>query len=209
METNIFQKLEKLPFFTLDALRSQLGKNPLPTMKYNIKVGKVFRLKRGVYVTKEFVKKVKYQGRFEDYLEFLATKLLLPSYLSLEYMLSKYAVLSESPFTLTLITTKTPRVIKNFLATFAYSNIKEELFCGFNPAKKGDFEIKYATKAKALFDFLYLKKKILKVINKEVLRELRLNLEELKKGDWEEFENYLSLTKSKKMERIFQLLKTL
>lgn len=209
MKKDTFQKLEKLPFFTLDTLRSQLGKNPLPTIKYNIKVGKIVRLKRGVYVTEEFVKKVKYQGKLENYLEFLATRLISPSYLSLEYMLSKYGILTESPFTLTLITLKTPRIVKNSLATFTYSNIKKELFCGFNFVRKSSFEIKYATKAKALFDFLYLKKRVFKVINKEVLEELRLNLEELEKSDWEEFENYLFLSKSYKMERIFRLLKKL
>lgn len=209
MRIEIFQKLENLPFFTLEALRSQFGRDPLPIIKYNIKVKKIIRLKRGVYVTEEFIKKVKYQGKFEDYLEFLATKLLSPSYLSLEYMLSKYAVLTESPFTLTLITIKTPRVIKNSLSTFTYSNIKEELFYGFNSVKKGDFETNFATKAKALFDFLYLKKRTLKMINKDVIKELRLNLEDLKGRDWKEFENYLSLARSKKMEKIFKLLKTL
>lgn len=209
METKIFQKLENLPFFTFESLKGQLGKSPLSTIKYNTKVGKIIRLKRGIYVMEEFVKRTKYQGRFEDYLEFLSARLLSPSYLSLEYMLSKYALLSESPFALTAITIKTPRVIKNSLATFTYSNIKGDLFCGFYPIKKGYFEIKCATKAKALFDFLYLKKRTLKVINKDVLQELRLNLEDLERGTWEEFENYLSLAKSRKMGKISKLLKAI
>jgi len=207
MKNDIFLKLEALPFFTLEALKSQLGKNPLPTIKYNLRIGKFIKLKRGVYVTQEFVKKVKYQGKFEDYLEFLATKLISPSYLSLEYHLFKSGVLSESCFSLTLITTKTPRVIKNNLGTFAYYNIKEGLFSGFNIKIRGEFEIKCATLAKAIFDYLYLKKRTLRVINKEVIGELRLNLDEVKFSDWQEFKKYLSLAKSKKLETIFKFLK--
>ena len=207
MEKAVFCQLEKLPFFTLESLRAQLGKDPLPFIKYNIKKKKLIGLKRGLYVTNEFLKKIKYQGRFEDYLEFMAGQLLSPSYLSLEYMLSKYALLTESPFSLTAITLKTPRLIENPLATFAYFNIKKELFSGFQLIKKGAFQLKYATPAKALFDFLYLKKRTLKKIDKEVVQELRLNLEELKISDWQEFENYLALTKSKKLKTLFKFLK--
>lgn len=209
MSASTLQKLEELPFFTLEALRGQLGSDPLYNIKYNLKTGKTIRLKRGFYVSAEFVKKMKYQGKFEDYLCFLATKLLSPSYLSLEYMLANYSILSESPFTLTLITVKTPRVIKNPLATFTYYNIKNDLFCGFEPIKKGEFEVNLATKTKAFFDYLYLKKRMLKIINKDILKELRLNIEELSKNDWKEFERYIALAQSKKMEKIAKLLKTL
>lgn len=207
MKKEIFQKLNALPFFTLEGIRGQLKKDPLPFIKYNIKIGKFIKLKRGMYTTEDFVKKIKYQGKFEDYLEFLATNLLVPSYLSLEYILSKYALLTEAPFSLSLITLKTPRIIKNSLGSFSYFNIKKELFCGFRLEKRGNFELRYATKSKALFDFLYLKKRTLRIVNKEVIEELRLNLNELKREGWKEFEGYLNLAKSKKMEEIFKFLK--
>jgi len=204
---NMLLKLGGLPFFTLDALKSLLGENPLPTIKYNLRTGKLTKLKKGVYVSEEFLKRTKYQGKFEDYLEFLANRLISPSYLSLEYMLAKYAILSESPFTITSITTKTPRIIKNPLATFAYYNIKDELFSGFKLLKKPPFKIMAASRAKALFDYLYLKKRILKTVNKEIVEELRLNLDEFTFPDWQEFEKYLALARSKKLEKIFKILK--
>lgn len=209
MEKNIFVKLEDLPVFTIDALKNQFNKNPLPLIKYKLKTGKIMKLKKGFYVSAEFVKKIKYQGRFEAYLEYLATKLLCPSYLSLEYALNKYAILSEMPFALTLVTTKTPRTIQSQLAVLSYTNIKKDLFTGFDYIIIAGFEIKQASKAKALFDFLYLKKRMLKVINKQILESLRLNLGEMQGRDWQEFENYLVLSKSKKMEKIFNILKKL
>jgi predicted transcriptional regulator of viral defense system len=204
---DIFPKLENLPFFTLEALRSLLGKNPLPAVKYNLKIGKLVRLKKGVYVSCEFLKKIKYQGKYQDYLEFLASSLISPSYLSLEYMLAKYALLSEAPFTLTAITTKTPRIIKNSLGTFVYYNIKGELFSGFKIVERPPFKILVASRPKALFDYLYLRKRIFRTVNAEVVRELRLNLDELTAGDWQELQEYLALGKSKKLESIFKFLR--
>jgi len=209
MGKNIFIKLEDLPVFTISALKNQFKQNPLPLIKYKLKTGKIMKLKKGFYVSSEFVKKIKYQGRFEAYLEYLAGKLLCPSYLSLEYALNKYAILSEMPFALTLITNKTPRTIQNQFAVFSYTNIKKDLFTGFDYNIKKGFEIKQASKAKALFDFLYLKKRTLKIINRQIVESLRLNLGEMQARDWQEFENYFVLAKSKKMEAIFNILKKL
>lgn len=206
MEKELVGKLTNMPFFTLGALRSQSKKSVLPQIKYYKKTGKIVGLKRGVYVFQDFIERIKYQGQFESYLEFLGTNLLLPSYVSLEYALSKYSILSESPFTLTFITTKATRAFENSLAVFSYSNIKKGLFCGFEFVQKGDFEIARATKAKALFDFLYLGVKKWRGLTVAAVKELRLNLGELGNSDWKEFAEYISLADSEKMTELFNLL---
>lgn len=203
---NPLRRFENQPFFTIESLKSQLRQNPVPAIKYNLKTGKIIRLKKGIYVYASYTEKLRYAGRYEDYLEFIANKLVLPSYLSGEYMLSRYSVLSESPSTLTSITQKTTRIIENEIGNFSYSNIKEQLFCGFFIEKRGEFSIFKATKAKALFDFLYLKKRILRVVNEEVIREFRFNLDEFSKDDKEELNKYLELSRSLKLTKICKFL---
>jgi predicted transcriptional regulator of viral defense system len=203
---NPLRRFDNQPFFTIESLKSHLKQNPVPTIKYNQKTGKIIRLKRGVYVYASYTEKLRYAGRYEDYLEFIANKLISPSYLSGEYMLSRYSILSESPSTLTSITQKTTRIIENEIGNFSYSNIKEQLFCGFLIEKKEEFTIFKATKAKALFDFLYLKKRILRVVNEEVIQEFRFNLDEFSKDDKEELSKYLDISQSLKLMKICKLL---
>lgn len=206
MDKEIIQKLKKLPFFTLDSVKPQAKKNPLPSIKYYLKTKKIIRIKRGIYVFKDFVNKEGLQGKTETYLEFLANKLVQPSYLSLEYVLAKYSLASEAVYGLTSITLKTPRQINNELASFSYRKIKNSLFCGYNTIKKENYLITEATKSKALFDFLYFQKRGLKTINPTFIKELRLNLEEMEKPDWQEFEKYVKISKSKKMKIISKLI---
>jgi hypothetical protein len=86
-------------------------------------------LKKGLYVTNiYYLKEIDKTG----FKEFIASKLRFPSYISLEYVLGKYNFLSEATYPLTSITTKVPRTYHNFLGTYKYSNIKEQLYFGFN-----------------------------------------------------------------------------
>lgn len=203
---SLLAKFEDLPLFTISNLKLPSGKNLIPTIKYNLKTGKILRLKKGVYVSSKYLEKIKYMGRYEDYLEFVANKLVSPSYLSGEYMLWKYSILSEAPSVITSITKKTTRIIENDVGKFSYSKVKDPLFGGFIIKSVGEFNIFLATKIKALFDFLYLKKRILGVVEKQAVEELRLNLDEFSKKDREEFEKYLALAKSPKLLKIYQLL---
>lgn len=206
MDKDLKTKIKTLPFFLLEGLRPQSRTNILPFLKYQKKEGKILNLKRGVYVSKDFVEREKIKGDFAIYLEFLANKLVEPSYISFEYVLSKYSLISEAVYGLTSITPKTPRRIVNDLGAFSYFNIKSVLFSGYKTVQKGDYLIQEATKAKALFDFLYFQKRGLKKIELSFIKELRLNLEEMEKGDWREFEGYLKLSKSRKMGEIYKKL---
>ncbi len=206
MKEKKLSNFKNLPYFTLESLKSQFKENPLPVIKYNLKVGKLLRLKRGIYVWSDYWEKLRYAEKGENYLEFIANKLILPSYLSAEYVLGKYSVLSEAPSSFTSVTKKTSRFIENKLGNFSYFSIKESLFTGFELKKKSEFFIFESTKAKALFDFLYFKKRLLNVVNRETAAELRLNIEEFSNDEYRELKKYLKLAKSVKLNRICELL---
>ena len=57
-----------------------------------------------------------------------------------------------------------------------------------------------ATKVKALFDFLYLRKNILP--NRESVKELRLNIENMNNTDIRELKKYITLEGTKKLKTI-------
>ena len=69
---------------------------------------------------------------------------------------------------------KTARFSNRF-GRFFYHKIKDPLFCGFDIGKDGNFTILEATKVKALFDFLYIRKTFL--VDEKAIEELRLNIE--------------------------------
>ena len=122
------------------------------------------------------------------YGEFVANILKKPSYLSGEYVLQKYGILTESVFGFTCVTRKKTREYSNKLGSYIYSNIKDGLFCGYNIFNKSGFEIKEAIKSKALFDYLYFKLRNVPEVNLEVVESLRLNLDNITKKDFEDWQ---------------------
>ena len=172
----IIKNIENLPYFFIgDLTVFEKNKNYLKILLSRLAKRKIIiPLKRGYYVSKKYLDILEKKNLFKDYLEFIAT-VLSPAYLSLEYVLSEYNILTEFTCNFTLITKNKTKRFKNELGVFSYHHLKDELFGGFNAIKKDNFYIYKATKVKALFDFLYLRKNIL--INKKTIGELRLNLE--------------------------------
>lgn len=198
----IISLVEKLPYFDFATLAPiEKNKTYLKILfsRYE-KAGKLIRLKRGFYTTKIYLDESQKNNTFSFYLEFLANNLYLPSYLSLDYILYQYNLLTELPRNFISITKNKTACFSNRLGNFFYHKIKDELFCGFEIIKEGDFTIMKATKAKALFDFLYLRKNFL--IDKRAVKELRLNSENFNKNDLKELKKYLRLARSKKMKEI-------
>jgi len=196
----LLESVNSLPFFSISNFKILKPNQTKVFLSRWTSQNKIIRLKRGVYVTKEFINKIEKQNNKNNYLEFLACTLYKPSYLSTEYILSKNNILSESVYSFTCITTNKTNKINNNFEVFNYNHIKDQLFCGFKKKIKNQFQIYEANLAKALFDFLYLRKKIL--INKETIFNLRLNLDNLKKQDIKEFKNYVELEGSNKMKYI-------
>lgn len=203
----VFNLAEALPIFGAPDLAT-IGENKSYLkiiLSRFTKRGMMVRLRKNLYVTKNYIDSTDRKGTYSDYVEFISNKLYSPSYLSLDYVLHEYNMLTEIPKNITSVGLRKTNQYSNALGNFIYHKIKEELFLGFNVVKKGNFTILKATKAKALFDFLYFRKKLL--VDKEAVNEMRLNLNELKKKDFKELEKYIDIEGSPKMKEIFNWLK--
>lgn len=195
-----------LPYFRVDSLSAvENNKSYLKIFLSRLaKKGELVSLKKGIYVSREYLDDLEKKRHLNDYLEFLPAILYSPSYLSLEYILSKHNVLSEASYSFTSISKNKTKKFANKLGIFDYHRLKDDLFAGFEIIKAGDFLIYKAGKSKALFDFLYLRKNILP--NREAIKELRLNLENFNSQEIKELEKYVDLENSKKMKEIFNYL---
>lgn len=196
-----------LPYFTLgDLFLVFENKNYLKTMLSRYaKNRKVVRLKKGLYVSKEYLDNLEKKAALSNYTEFVGGIIYAPSYLSLDWVLYEQNILTESPKNFTSITLAKTASFSNELGNYFYHKIKKELFLGYLVEKKEDFIVLKATKSKALFDFLYLRKNMLP--DKKAVEELRLNLENISNKEWKELERYVKLERSKKMKDIFNNLK--
>jgi len=201
------QKLETASFFDKTTLQQvvKISDNSLySNIKRWIEKGDLIQLKKGLYVTNAYYQKV---ANKQDYLEFMANNLKYPSYLSLEYVLQKYSILSESVFSLTSISRKKTKIYSNKLGVFSYSSIKNDLFTGFSVVYKSGFKIRQASKAKALFDYFYLKSRSILKFDKDLLASFRLNLDEFGKADFVELDSFVKLAGSGNLRNIVKLLK--
>ena len=205
--------LTDLPYYTKQNLGLALGKNE-DSLDYWIKTmiqnQIILVLKKGLYVSSDYLDLIKAKGETEAYLEYLAGIIRSPSYLSLEYALAKYNLIPEAVFAITSITSKTTRTFQSTLTTFYYRNLKPKLFTGFVEKNFGKQTYKIALPAKALFDYLYLRKfSSLLEMKDYLLQDSRINWSELSADDWQMFEQYVELSASKKMLRIKKILESI
>jgi len=195
----ILSRLAGMPYFTVEGLSVFNYKDTylrvvLSRMEER---GDVIRLKRGFYISHAYCDAAKAAGNWTRYLEFIAARLYSPAYLSLDYVLYKHNLLTEVPVNFTLITANKTAVYKNALGLFSYHKIKKPLFCGYKTANEAGFPVYTASKAKALFDFIYLRRKLL--TGPDAFKTLRLNLENLDRTDIAEFKQYAVISKTPKM----------
>lgn len=189
----IVEYFGKIPYFYISNLKI------LDIPSYYLKIvvarmfkkGSLFRIKRGCYVSKFYIDEIKMDGKYNEYIEFIASKIYEPSYLSLEYVLYENNILTESPQNFTLITTKKTQKFRNSFGSFHYYSIKKDLFKGYKIQRVGDFIINKATTGKALFDFIYLRKSI--ITNKKVFDSFRLNISNLDKKEKKVFIEYVNI----------------
>jgi hypothetical protein len=197
------KELEILPYlnkFQARMLTGKEGRNLDKKLEQLKKIGYLKTFKKNMYVSDSFYQQIE-KGRYAEY---IANTLRSPSYISLEYILAKESLIPEGVFSITSITRKSSRIFRNFLGTFAFRNIKEVLFTGYREETWEGKIIRRASKAKALFDFLYLKK--LSNIEKEITTDLRINWGNFSANDFSEFKTYVILSKSKKMMRITNVI---
>jgi hypothetical protein len=202
----IKEKTENLLIFNKNYLKllEKDSNNLNSNIKYWLKNNDIISLKNGTYIFKDVYLKKKDK---DSYLEYLANQLLKPSYLSLEYVLAKYQIMSEPVRSLTSISLKSSRDYNNELGTWRYYQIPKELFTGFSFKSFKDQDIIIASKAKALFDFLYLRFRRGPIPKIENIEKLRLNLENLNKSDKKEFYSYFKLISGKRWYTLEKIMK--
>ena len=128
---------------------SRLFETPLRKTRYFLetytKQGLFVRLKPNLYVLK---------GKTPNE-EVIANALYKPSYISLEYALSRYGIIPEAAYTVTSVTTKVTANFDVLGREFSYQKIKKEAYTGYTPEKVGRHTIFIAEPEKALVDYLY------------------------------------------------------
>jgi predicted transcriptional regulator of viral defense system len=212
MKTAILSALESLPYFTLEAVKQLLGDETLAagtirTALYRwMKTGKVIQLKKGVYMARHFFE---LHSGDVDFLPAVSSILIPQSYVSLEYALQRYGILTEVTYPVSAVTLKQTRLIENRLGTFDFHNIKKALYTGFT--MEGYLGIPYcqATVAKALFDYLYFRPLggEIRLPNYHLVEELRLNLEDITDTGQDEFAGYIETSRSRKMALVMENLR--
>ncbi len=168
------------------------------------KRGLLIRLRRGLYLL----------GKAEREIEpsrlYLAGQIYQPSYISLEYALSRYGLIPERVADTTSVSAKKTARFVNDFGTFIYQSVKPSLFRGFT-LEKDEAGLPYfvAEPEKAAADFIYLNlRKIVDGKEEETLREsFRFqNLGSLRK---KKIADYFGLFNTRKMENIARVLRAL
>jgi predicted transcriptional regulator of viral defense system len=190
--------LEKGDLKNLEKSENTLGFN----VKYWLKKDKLIKLKNGFYIIRDKWDK---EDNKNEYLEYIANQLLPPSYVSLEYVLSKYQLLTEAQTAVTSVTTKTGRRFANKVGVFNYYSISEKLFTGYRTKKFKNAYIDIASKEKALFDFLYFYF-LQKEPNKKNIENLRINWENITKKELEKSRKFCELTNNKNIKKVFEII---
>lgn len=202
----VLKQIANLPYFELgDLAHLDKNKNYIKIILSRLKKrGKIIRLKRGIYASRDYLEKLARKNANSDFAELVSNIIYQPSYLSLEYVLAEHGALTESLKNITAVSSNKTAEFSNEPGYFIYHKIKPVLFAGFKVENKNGFSVLKASKDKALFDYLYFRKNILD--NREAAGELRLNLEMFTKKDRAEIKKYIKIEGSKKMEEIFNWL---
>lgn len=212
MTNAILTPFEHLPFFTLEGFKQMLASDKDETQRAGellsewSRQGKVIRLKKGVYMTKRFYEF--HQGEL-GFLPMVSAILEPLSYLSVEYILQRAAVLTEITYSVSAITAKNTKTIQSPAGVFTYRHLKPELYTGFTTQVYFGVYYYEASVAKALFDYLYLRPlpRHFRTFQLNLAEDMRLNVDEFSSDTKLEFENYVLSCASEKMTFILENLK--
>ncbi len=212
MNLDILAPLDNLPYFTIEAVKQLFGdKNSaigtIQTFLYRwMKTGQIIHLKKGTYMTLRFFETHRADVDFSS----MVSAILIPqSYVSLEYVLQRNGILTDITYPVSAITLKQTRTFENQAGIFTYRNLKLSLYTGYTISEYMGIPISQASKAKALFDMLYLRPlgTTLQSTKDELAESLRLNLEDFSRGDQLEFTGFVEISKSRKMDLILKSLR--
>lgn len=204
--------IKNTPYITkqnLGLVLDKRGENLKYWVRKLIRQGALIQLKKGFFVPKYFfdLNSMVGEEESEKYKIYLANQIRSPSYVSLEYVLAKYGFLAESVYSVTSITLKSTRSYSTSLGQFQYRHLKESLFFGYKIGTYRGKDMQEATLAKALFDYLYLRRFASQKVTREYLVESgRLNWGALSNVDVSEFKKIVRLSQSNKLKLILEFL---
>lgn len=188
--TKLFQKIKSIPksYFSIADLRkiSDFSDETLKvTISRMIRSGQITKLHRGIYTLDI------YKVDWENF----AIEIYSPSYLSFEWALAKYNILSQRPMNLTLAAAKRSRKITTPQNIIIYHHLQMKLFWGF--VKEENYLI--AEPEKAFLDLAYLSlngyaKFDIEEMNLELLDKSKLK-KYLRKIDYWRLNDFLAKTK--------------
>ncbi len=196
-----FQKfrleLKDFPFFTLSDLNKLSEKIYHHRLVEWQKNGYIERVGKGVYKFSE----VKLD---ELKLFYIANRLYVPSYVSLETAFSYYGLIPEAVNIITSVSSKKTTTFRTKYATFSYRTISKTLMFGYKIISSDNLNIKIAEPEKAVLDFFYLHAEMNSF---DHIVELRLNEDVFKEIiDKEKLNNYLTLFDNKSLNKRLNLL---
>jgi predicted transcriptional regulator of viral defense system len=190
---NLLEQLKLLPHFNKSSvyqLGRQLGLKDSTIDVYIsrfLKYREIIPLKNGLYVSADFFEKNREDFSYSFY---LANIIRIPSYVSSWAALQYYNLTTEAIHSITSITPKVTREYQTKAGNFAYQSIKKDLFLDFSLVK-GKFDFYIASPSKALFDLLYFRTRQFRGIKpemiKELIEELRIDVDEMDKTEQEKF----------------------
>lgn len=200
--TEFRNKVKHYPWFRSNMLTHLTDKPTILRRQISewLKKALLVTLKRGVYTLNDADRKV-------GITPFAISQLLYtPSYISLESALSYYNFIPEQVMIVTAISTKKTQTFNNAYGKFNYHHLSPENFDGYI-GENDEYGNPYfiATKEKAIVDFLYLRMRSIKNLDKNIFdSSYRLqNLEILNKT---KLRHYAELFKQKKLSYLVELL---
>lgn len=166
MVNNIRQTLKRLgkSYYTVSDLEKIFNldrKSLLVTLTRLEKRGELTRLSRGMYQLPDQMVDV----------PVISTQIYQPSYISFEWALAKYGVLSQIPYTLTLATTNRPKRVQIGTVLCEYRQVKQDLLFGFSLVDG----IYIACPEKALLDLLDLVSKGKATVDLDIILPLQFS----------------------------------
>lgn len=211
MKSADLDKLSVLPYFTTASIKQLWSDGTVEDATVRtalsrwMQAGQVISLKKGVYMPRQFME---LHRRDADFAAAVSAILLPQSYVSLEFVLQRHAILTDVTYPVSAVTIRNTRVIENDLGTFTYRHVKSDLYHGFKISEYNGIRFAMASAAKALFDYLYLRPLGGTVRSSTNLaEELRLNLDEFTPVDCAEFARYVVGSRSPKMNHILSNLR--
>ena len=212
MKIDTLKLFDNIPYFTISGFKEVLQAEEADSQRIRAilsrwaKMGHIIRLKKGVYMTRRFYER---NRNYASFTPAISSIILQQSYLSLEYILQHANILTEITYLVTALTLKNTKEIKNDLGTFVYRHIKLPLYTGFTQENFFGVIFNRASVAKALFDYFYFRPlpRNLRSHKINLAEELRLNLDELPPKTREEFEKYIIISNSPKMNFIYENLR--